>query len=161
MLLTRPAHPAGGRAAGPLATGTAVHHLEPAMLLKAQKFQRMAEALLRVQQMTESKGADPVRARRHLEKGLEELGVDLEVVRLLDAGTLADSLAGDPGKLWGAAEALYLEGLLAVAEDRRTEARERFRKARRLFARLEGDLELPEETVPPGKRLRDIETRLE
>jgi hypothetical protein len=131
------------------------------MLLRAQKFQRMAEALLRVQQMAESKGADPVRARRHLEKGLEELGVDLEVVRLLDAGTLVESLAGDPGKLWGAAEALYLEGLLAAAEDHRTEARERFRKARRLFARLTGDLELPEDMVPLGERLREIGTRLD
>lgn len=130
------------------------------MLLKAQKFQRMAEALLRVQQMAESGGGDPVRARRHLERGLEEMGVDLEVVRLLDSGTLADSLASEPGKLWGAAEALHLEGLLAAAEGRRGEADERFRKARQLFTRLEANLELPEGTVSPDERLREIGMRL-
>lgn len=130
------------------------------MLIKSQKFQRMAETLLRVQQMVESEGGEVLRARQDLEDALQGVGVDMAVARLVDPETLARSLAGDAGKLWGVAEALYLDGVLAEAEGRDGEARERLRKSRVLFRRLEGGLDLPEGATPPGVRLEEIGERL-
>lgn len=138
------------------------------MLIKSQKFQRLAETLLRVRQMVEGEGGETLEgarerldeAREGLDEALQAVGVDLAVARLVDPETLARTLEGDAGKLWGVAESLYLDGVLARAEGRGERAGDRLRKARVLFGRLEAGLELPEVAASPEERLREIDERL-
>ena len=67
------------------------------MLMRSQKFQRMAEILLRVQRMAEAGGGEVRRAREGLEEALERVGVSLAVARLMDPETLVRTLGGDAG----------------------------------------------------------------
>lgn len=127
------------------------------IISKAQKFQQMAEVLSRIQRMIEREGGEPSEVRERLAGVLVQLGVDLEVARLLDPETLAETLAGDVGKLWGVAEVLYLDAHLALAEERASEARVWLEKARRLYERVEPGLELPEGSAAPEARLRRID----
>lgn len=129
------------------------------MLIRSRKFQRMAETLLRVQRMTEAGGGEVLRTREELEDALERVGVSMTVARLMDPEALAHTLGGDAGKLWGVAEALYLDALLAEAEGRSERAAGSLRRAAVLFRRLEPGLDLPDGAVPPEERLREIELR--
>lgn len=131
------------------------------MLIRSKKFQQMAEKLQRVQASLERAGGEVVDLRDRIEEALESAGVDVDAARLLDAGTLARALGSDVGKLWGVAEAMYLEGLVADAEGDRPRAEVRLRKARALFDRLETGLDLPDAAAEPGERLREIEARLD
>lgn len=134
---------------------------EVAMILsRAREFERLAEVLARVQRMIESEGGAPARVREALEEAVGLLGVDLDVVRLLDLDTLSGSLVGDPGRLWGVAEVLYVEGVLAVEEGRPEVAEDRLRRARMLYARLEPGLEVPEGMTRPEARRRRIDALL-
>lgn len=131
------------------------------ILSRAQKFERIARILERIQAMIESEGGEPAEARRELEDVLRRIGVDLEVALLLDAATLADTLAaGGAGKLWSVAEVLYLRGVAERAHGREEESVLCLDKARRLFERLEETAELPEAATPPGRRRRQIDELL-
>lgn len=130
------------------------------MLIRSKKFQQMAEKLQRVQASMEREGGETLELRGRLEEALQAVGVDVEATRLLDAGTLARALASDPGKLWGVAEATYLEGRLAGSEGDRERARSRLRKAAVLFRALDPGVGLPDAAARPDERVRQIEARL-
>lgn len=131
------------------------------ILSKAQKYERIARVLERIQGMIESEGGEPAEARRGLEDVLGRIGVDLEVALVLDAATLGDTLAaGGAGKLWSVAEVLYLQGRMELAENRPEEAVLRLRKARGLFERLDETSELPEGAASPHRRRREIDDLL-
>lgn len=131
------------------------------MLIRSQKFQRMAEKLARVERMTEREGGEREELRKPLEEALRGVGVELATARLMDRETLARALEGDPARLWGVAEALYLDGVLAGAEGDEPRAEARLRKALALYGRLEPGLELPDEAAAPAERIEEIEARLE
>lgn len=136
------------------------------ILSKAQQFQRLAQLLARIQEMIQARGGDPAVAREKLKDVAERVGVDLEVVRLLDPDTVAAILSpGGAGKVWSVAEVLYLEGILALAEgrdaaSREAEAVDRLQRARRLYQHVEPGLDLPEGTPSPEERLREIASLL-
>lgn len=131
------------------------------ILSRARKYERIARILERIQRLIEAEGGEPAEARRELEETLRRIGVDLEVALLLDAATLADTLAaGGAGKLWSVAETLFLQGLVERADGHAEEAVLRLRKARRLFERLDETSELPKGTASPGRRRREIDRLL-
>lgn len=131
------------------------------MLIRSKKFQQMAEKLQRVQEAMEREGGEALRVRERLEEALQAVGVDMDVARLLDSASLVHALEADAGKLWGVAEALYLEALVAESVGQEDRVRDRLRKARVLFGRLEPGLDLPEAAASPEERLREIEARLD
>ena len=138
----------------------------PMIFFKAQQMQQLARLLMRLETLLERVGGD---ASHELEESLEDAaertGVHLEILRLAGPETIEEVLApgggGDPGKVWGAAEVLFLDGLLAHAQGRAVEARDRLEKAHRLYLLLEPDLELPDEAVPPAQRIRSLRELLE
>ncbi len=131
------------------------------ILSRAQKYERIARVLERIQGLIESEGGEPAEALRELEDVLRRIGVDLEVALVLDVATLADTLAaGGAGKLWSVAEVLYLQGLVELAEARPEEAVLRLEKARWLFERLDETSELPEGAPSPDRRRREIDDLL-
>lgn len=131
------------------------------IILNAQQLQRLAESLLRLERMLEAEGGDASRIEEGLEEVAARLGAHLEIVRMADPGTLLAVLdpegRGDTGKLWAAAEILYLDGLLAGAEGRPEAARERMERAAFLYRRLAPDARLPEGVAAPEERLARIE----
>lgn len=160
------------------------------VLLKAQRLQRLAEKLGRIEarlsrasgevEETEAEGGDPPPApgREREEASAPEdvesdlaaaaarTGVELTAVRRLDGATLERALwAGgqpDPGRLWAAAEVLWLDALRAEAEGEAAVAEDRLRKARRLYARAAETpgLQLPADAAMPEDRLRAVDERL-
>lgn len=131
-------------------------------LFQSQKFQRLAELEARVQKAIEEAGAGGLDwAEEELAGTAAAVGFDLEVARVLDGATLLTVLgaggAQDPGRLWLAAETLYLDGIVARAEGREDDALDRFGKARRLYGRVGGDLHLPAGAASPGERLRALD----
>jgi hypothetical protein len=134
------------------------------IILNAQQLQRLAESLLRVERMLEAAGADATRIEEGLEEVAGRLGVHLDIVRMADPATLVAVLdpegRGDAGKLWAAAEILFLDGLLALAREGRTAALGRMERARFLYGRVSPYAKLPHGTVPPSERLQEIEARI-
>lgn len=132
------------------------------VFFKAQKLQRLAELLQRVQSAIEGEGGDLVRAEEEVRDVAGAAGLDLEIARLADAETLERVLTvGGPdsgSRRWLAAEALYLDGLLALGRGEETAGRDRLDKARVLYLTLATDLDLPESAVDPDERLRRIES---
>lgn len=128
------------------------------VFFKAEKLQRLADILRRVQEAVEAEGGELVRAREELDEVGRRAGLDLEVARVTDAATLEGVLAvggeGSSGRRWIAAEALFLDGLLAWAEGRDADALDRLEKARRLYRSLGEGLDLPEDATPPAARIR-------
>lgn len=131
------------------------------VILKAERLQRLARKLARLERSLEAEGGELREIRRGLQAAAASVGVDLETVRRLDVATLAEALApgGAPasGRLWVAAEVLFLDGLAARAEGRGPAARRRLARARRLYRDVGSDLALPEEAPAPEERLRRIE----
>lgn len=126
-------------------------------MITAREFARLAGLLGRIEGLIEARGGDPAAVREKLAEAVERVGVDLDVVCLLEPDTVAAILApGGAGKLWGVAEVLYLEGILALAEEREPEAADRLERARRLYEHLEAGLDLPEGIPSPEERLRQI-----
>lgn len=139
------------------------------VLLKAQRLQRLAEKLGRIESRLagaegELEAVDAV--EDELREAAARTGVELTAVRRLDAATLERALwAGgqpDPGRLWTAAEVLRLDALRADRKGEAAVAEERLRKARRLYARAAETvgLELPADAASPAERLRQVEERL-
>ena len=131
------------------------------VFFKAQKFQRLAELEARVQKALEEAGGDGLDwAEDELASAAGMAGFDLETARLLDADTLATVLRaggeGAEGRVWLAAETLYLDGLVARAQGRRADARDRWAKACSLYQRLDPEASFPEAEATPGERLRAV-----
>lgn len=135
------------------------------MLLKAQRMQRLARKLARLEASLAGASGDLEDVREGLEETAAGVGVDLETVRRLDPDTLVEALApgggSAPGRLWVAAEVLFLDGLTALAEGDLPSGRRRLARARRLYRGLGEGLELPEGSPPPGARLDRIGELLE
>lgn len=134
------------------------------VLLKAERMQQLARKLAQLEASLQAQGGELRKVREGLEESAAAVGVDLETVRRLDAATLAAALAPGggpaPGRLWVAAEVLYLDGLAARADGRDEAARGRLEKARGLYRRMGSGLDLPEEAVDPDARLARIEELL-
>lgn len=147
------------------------------VILSSQRMQRLAQKLQQVEQGVERSGgevedaldeaADEARDRPDtgIDDELEDIaarsGVELSTVRRMDPGTLSRTLARGPGggggRLWTAAEVLFMDGLAARARGEDAVARSRWEKAAVLYRELDEGLELPEEAMPPGERLARIE----
>lgn len=134
------------------------------VFFKAEKMQRLAELVQRVQKAIEDEGGDPSRIERDLNEVARITGFDLEIARMADAATLESVLTvGGPGsesRCWSAAEALFLDGLLEIESGREAEGRDRLEKARRLYRIAGTGLDLPEAVAEPDRRLRRIEAIL-
>ena len=156
------------------------------VLLKAQRLQRLAEKLGRIESRlarasgeveeaeageagTAEAGADAAAGgeaaaaepEAELEEAAARAGVELETLRRLDGATLERALSPggrpDPGRFWAAAELLYLDAVRARAEGQADLARRSLQKARRLYRRADDGLDLPEGATPPAERLAAIE----
>lgn len=126
--------------------------------LDAFRMHRLSRLLQRLEAQLEREGGEPAAVRESLEDVARRMGVHLEAVRLVDAASLVELLeAGGSGRLWAAAEVLFLDGLLARAEGRPQEARHSLEKARLLYGRVDAGLELPDGRPPPAERLRRID----
>ena len=134
-------------------------------VFSTKKYQRMAELLQRVQGEIEGEGGETlVRAEGGLEEAAREVGLALDVARLVDADTLVRTFAGgrdpDPGRCWAAAELLFLDGLLSRERGDGEGARDLLAKARALYGRIGEGLALPEGAVSAEERLRRLEALL-
>lgn len=147
------------------------------VILSAQRMQRLTEKLQRMERSVERGGseledlreesADEVSSREELVDVEEELaaagarvGVELQTARQLDAATLARVLSRGPegggGRLWAAAELLFVDGLAARMRGEERVARARWEKAAFLYRTLGDDPGLPEEATPPAERVERI-----
>ena len=130
------------------------------VFFSAHKHQRLAEILQRVQKAIEEAGGDLEWVEEELAEAARVAGFDLEIARLVDGPTLETVLGagegGAPGRCWLAAETLFADGLVAQAEGREEEARDRLEKARRLYGKLGGDLHLPHQAASLEERLERI-----
>lgn len=135
------------------------------VFFKAQKFQRLAELEARVQKAIEEAGAGGLDwAEEELADAAGMAGFDLEVARVLDGPSLETVLAagseGSSGRVWLAAETLFIDGVVALAEGREGDARDRLEKARLLYGTLEPDVHLPRVAARPEERLARIREML-
>ncbi len=135
------------------------------MLLKAHRMQQIARKMAQLEASLAGASGELHELREELEETAATTGVELETIRRLDAGTLTGALAPGgspaPGRLWAAAEVLFLDGLAALGEGRDATARRRLGKARHLYAELGDGLELPEGAAAPENRLERIDDLLE
>lgn len=149
------------------------------VILSAQRMQRLAERLQQMERSVEAGGGeledlreevtdrDPERADSAFDEELASaaarVGVELKTARRMDAATLSRALAGGPGgggRLWAAAEILFVDGLAARSRGDAGVARSRWEKAAFLYRRVGGDMELPGEATPPEERVERIEAWL-
>jgi hypothetical protein len=135
------------------------------MLLKAHRMQQIARKMAQLEASLAGAGGELHELREELEDSAAATGVELATIRRLDADTLTGALAPGggpaPGRLWVAAEVLFLDGLAALGEGRAEAARRRLGKARHLYGELGDRLELPEGAVAPADRLERIDDLLE
>lgn len=135
------------------------------MLLKAHRMQLIARKMARLEESLAGTSGELHDLREELEETTAVTGVELEALRRLDAETIAGALApaggGGTGRLWVAAEVLFLDGLAALGDGRTGAANRRLEKARRLYRRVGGGLELPEDAVPIDARLDRVGELLE
>lgn len=138
--------------------------------------QRLAERLQQMERSVEAGGGEledvseevtdrePSREGDSFDEELASMaarvGVELKTARRMDAATLARALAGGPGgggRLWAAAEILFVDGL--AARDRGDEgvAASRWEKAAFLYRRVGAGMDLPEGATSPEERLERIE----
>ncbi len=134
-------------------------------LFHTDKFQRLAELEARVQKAIEEAGAGGLDwAEDELARVAGTAGFDLAAARLLDADSLEAVLGAgeeaDPGRLWLAAEALRVDGVVAAAEGRDDDARDRLEKALRLYRRVPEGVRLPDAAATREDRLREVGERL-
>ncbi|MFQ6046027.1 MAG: hypothetical protein ACE5PT_06675 [Gemmatimonadales bacterium] len=99
-----------------------------------------------------------------LRKSLQQIGLDIDIIRLADGATL-ERIVAPTGELdvtrgWFAAEALYLDGLQAELEGREPDARLSFAKALRLFRLFDPRVPLHTSFPEAADRIREIEERL-
>lgn len=147
------------------------------VILSSQRMQRLAARLQQVERGVERAGGEvedaeeeaPDEGRDRPEAAVEDdlseiaarAGVDLSTVRRMDAATLTRALSRGPGggggRLWAAAEVLYVDGLSARVRGEDSIARSRWEKAACLYRQLDEGLELPEGAVSPASRLERME----
>jgi len=146
------------------------------VILSAQRMQRLAERLQQLERSVESGGGEledaseevagrsPPEGESAFEEELEAVaaraGVELKTARRMDAVTLSRALAGSPGgsgRLWAAAEILFMDGLAARARGEEHAARSRWEKAAFLYRHGGMDVDLPDDATPPEERLARIE----
>lgn len=146
------------------------------VILSSQRMQRLAAKLQQVEQGVERAGGElenrkeeaaEDRARPGLDIGDElgeiaaRAGVELSTARRMDGTTLARALSRAPGngggRLWMAAEVLFVDGLAARARGDDRVARSRWQKAAYLYRQLDQGLDLPDDVDPPRARLERIE----
>lgn len=133
------------------------------VILSAQRMQRLSEKLQQVERSVERGGSELEELRdvdEELASAGARVGVELQSLRQLDAGTLARALSRGPGggggRVWAAAELLFVDGLATRRRGEERVARARWEKAAFLYRRLGDDLELPDEATPPAERLERI-----
>lgn len=130
------------------------------VFFKAQKMQRLAELLQRIQNAIEGEGGDLQEAEDEMREVARTAGLDLAIARMADGPTLEAVLTAgsrdNEGRRWLAAEVLFVDGLLALRRGERGAAADRLEKARHLYRTLPEGLDLPREAVAPGERLRRI-----
>lgn len=136
------------------------------IFFKAQRLQRLAEQLMELQRRLESEGGDTTHIREGLQELAHRVGVDLDIVRLATPDTVLDVITagggGDPGKIWVVGEILYLDGVRALAEGNEDEARGVLTSARKLLQALGSrSVSLPDNAVPPNRRLDELENLLD
>lgn len=102
---------------------------------------------------------------RDLEQAARQGGFDLALLRLFDGPTLVQAVApgGEPetGRMWLAAETLYLDARAAEDEGQQDEAKRTYAKALLLYRLLEPSVILPTGFPEALERIADIETRLQ
>ena len=142
--------------------------------------QRLAERLQQMERSVEAGGGeledlreevtdrDPERARSAFDEDLASMaarvGVELKTARRMDAATLSRALAGGPGsggRLWAAAEILFVDGLAARSLGEPGVTRSRWEKAAFLYRRVRGEMKLPEDATPPEERVERFESWLD
>ena len=130
------------------------------VFFKAQKMQRLAELLQRIQNAIEGEGGDLQKAEDEMREMARTAGLDLEIARMADGPTLEAVLTGGgeatESRRWLAAEVLFVDGLLALKRGDEGSAADRLGKARHLYLTLPDALDLPPEAVEPGERLRRL-----
>lgn len=131
------------------------------VFFKAQKLQRLADLLQRVQGEIEREGGEPSsRVEEGLAEAARRAGLDLDVARIADLQTLERVLApGESpgsGKCWAVAEILFLDGLQARSRGRDDDARTLLEKALVLYGHLGEGMHLPDGVPSPGARIRRI-----
>jgi hypothetical protein len=126
--------------------------------------EQAAGALRRALDLILGRKGSPGEVAEQLRAALGITGLDLGMVRVLDAEALLLLIAptgeAEPGRCWLVAETLYLDGLEAQLDDRPDEARASLAKARLLFRLLEPDAVLPSGFPEASARLREIEDRI-
>lgn len=126
--------------------------------------EQAAGALRRALDLILGRKGSPGEVAEQLRAALGITGLDLGMVRVLDAEALVLLIAptgeAEPGRCWLVAETLYLDGLEAQLDDRPDEARASLAKARLLFRLLEPDAVLPSGFPEASARLREIEDRI-
>lgn len=146
------------------------------VILSSQRMQRLAAKLQQVEEGVERAGGeledvkeeaadDRGRPEAAVEDELAEIaaraGVELSTARRMDGATLSRALSRGPGggggRLWTAAEVLFVDGLAARARGERRVARSRWEKSAYLYRQLDEGLDLPEDATPPEERLERIE----
>lgn len=147
------------------------------VILSTQKMQRLADRLQQLERGVERAGGEVEDEKEemteedtdHSEVAVEEdlsdvaarAGVELSTVRRMDAATLSRALSRGPGagggRVWAAAEVLYMDGLAARARREESVARSRWEKAAHLYRQLDEGMELPEDATPPARRIERIE----
>lgn len=147
------------------------------VILSAQRMQRLAERLQQMERSVEAGGGEledateevtdrgPGRGGDAFDEELAStaarVGVELNTARRMDAATLSRALAGGPGgggRLWAAAEILFVDGLAARRRGDESAARSRWEKAAFLYRRAGTGVELPEGAPTPEERLDRIES---
>jgi hypothetical protein len=132
------------------------------IILNAQQLQRLAEMLQEVERRQEAGGGEAHLVEEELEEVAIRTGVELGVLRVATEDTLLGVLGpdgtGDSGKLWLAAEILYLDWRRARGADEDEAARNVREKALLLYGAVDPKLMLPRGSVHPAERVRELES---
>lgn len=132
------------------------------IILDARQLQRLADMLQQVERQQEAGGGEVHLAEEGLKEVAAGTGVDLEILRVATPDTLLGVLgpdgSGDPGRLWVAAEILYLDWIRARGADDGPTASDRRDKALLLYRTVDPELAIPEGSPPPEERIQTLET---
>lgn len=111
-----------------------------------------------------ARSADHGEVSADLQRAAHLGGLDLDLIRLCDAGGLLHLVAPggepDPSRLWLAAEILYLDGIAALLDGRVADGVASLAKARALFGMVEPTWVLPTGFPEATARMQDIDDRL-
>ena len=106
-----------------------------------REIERLGYLLARLRDRILGRIASAEELRAELHGAARSLGVDLDMARTVDPETLVLMIgATDVTRRWFFAEALYLEGLDALYDDRAADASDLLLRARMLFESLDGQV---------------------